>query len=51
MDYPTIPQFRLDFLLRSITYLKEHPPTASTANFPQAPACGETGLDTLHGAN
>ena len=28
MDYPPIPQFSLDFLLRSKTYVKEHPPNA-----------------------
>ena len=32
MDYPPIPQFCLDFLLRSKGYLKEHPPSVSFAN-------------------
>ena len=32
MDCPPIPQFSLDFLLRSKTHLKEHPPSASIAN-------------------
>ena len=32
MDCPPIPQFFLNFLLRSKTYLKEHPPSASVAN-------------------
>ena len=32
MDCPPIPQFFLNFLLRSKTYLKERPPSASVAN-------------------
>ena len=32
MDFPHIPQFFLNFLLRSKTYLKERPPSASVAN-------------------
>ena len=32
MDCPPIPQFCLDFLLKSKTYLKERPPSASIAN-------------------
>ena len=32
MDCLPIPQFSLDFLLRSKTYLKEHPPSASITN-------------------
>ena len=32
MDCPPIPQFCLDFLPRSKTYLKERPPGASIAN-------------------
>ena len=32
MDCLPIPQFCLDFLLRSKTYLKECPPSASLAN-------------------
>ena len=32
MDCPPIPQFFLNFLLRSKTYLKERPPCASVAN-------------------
>ena len=32
MDCPPIPQFSLDFLLRSKPYLKERPPSASIAN-------------------
>ena len=32
MDCPPIPQFSLDFLLRSKTYLKERSPSASVAN-------------------
>ena len=32
LDCLPIPQFCLDFLLRSKTYLKEHPPSASIAN-------------------
>ena len=32
MDCPPIPQFCLDFLLRSKTYLKEHPPSGSIVN-------------------
>ena len=32
MDCPPTPQFCLDFLLRSKTYLKECPPSASIAN-------------------
>ena len=31
MDCPPIPQFFLNFLLRSKTYLKERPPSASVA--------------------
>ena len=34
MDCPPIPQFCLDFLLRSKTYLKECPPSTSIADFP-----------------
>ena len=57
MDYPPIPQFWLDFLLRSKTYLKERPPSVlSIANLGisivyQAQGCGEIGLHTLQGAN
>ena len=32
MDCPPIPQFYLDFLLRSKAYSKEHPPSTSNAN-------------------
>ena len=32
MDCPPIPQFFLNFLLRSKTYLKERPRSASVAN-------------------
>ena len=32
MDRPPIPQFCLDFLLRSKTYLKELPPSTTVAN-------------------
>ena len=32
MDCPPIPQFCLNFLLRSKSYLKERPPSASIAN-------------------
>ena len=32
VDCPPIPKFCLDFLLKSETYSKEHPPTASFAN-------------------
>ena len=32
MDCPPIPQFSLDFLLRSKPYLKERSPSASIAN-------------------
>ena len=32
MDCPPIPHFFLNFLLRSKTYLKERPPSASVAN-------------------
>ena len=33
MDCPSIPQFSIDFLLRSkLMYLKEHPPSVSIAN-------------------
>ena len=47
MDCLPIPQFCLDFLLRSKTYSKEYPRSTSTANrdFPL------TGLHTLQGAN
>ena len=56
MDCPPIPQFFPNFLLRSKTYLKECPPSASASvanrEFPlQARRCGETGLHTLQGAN
>ena len=56
MDCPSIPKFCLDFLLRSKTYVKEHPSSASTVNweFPlsnKLGGCGETGLHTLQGAN
>ena len=34
MDCPPIPQFSLNFLLRSKTYLKERPPSTSITNFP-----------------
>ena len=32
MECPPIPQFSLDFLLKSKTYLKERPPSASIVN-------------------
>ena len=32
MECPLIPQFSLDFFLRSKTYLKERPPSKSIAN-------------------
>ena len=50
MDCPPIPQFCLDFLLRSKTYLKERPPSASIANrfstVYQAWGCGEVFTNT-----
>ena len=53
MDCPPIPQFFLNFPLRSKTYLKERPPSASVANrdFPLSSKPGESGLHTLQGAN
>ena len=55
MDCPPIPQFCLNFLLRSKTYLNEHPPTCSTSianrDFPLSSKPGKTGLHTLQGAN
>ena len=42
-------------MLRSKTYLKEHPPSSSTTNgiptVQQAQGCGENSLHTLQGAN
>ena len=49
MDCLPIPQFSLDFLLRSKTYLKEHPPSSSIIKL--AGGCGETGLYMLQAAN
>ena len=42
MDCPPIPQFCLGFLLRSKTYLKQFPPSASIASrdFPLSSKCG-----------
>ena len=54
MDCLPIIQFSLDFILRSKTYLKEHPSSASIANrdFPLSSLRedDETGLYTLQAA-
>ena len=47
MDCLPIPQFCLDFPLRSKPYLRERPPSASK----HARVCGETGLHTLQDVN
>ena len=55
MDCLPTPQFCLDFLLRSKTYWKEHPPSSSIANraFPllSKDVVHETGLHALKRAN